>query len=192
MKPTCWIALVASLAAAGAATAHPADQWEYVMESGYLRNVGHNTDIDYEIIPTQLTLSSPAVWTPWENQAGAKFVIRHRFSALFESFIKGPEDYYLGVAAAPSIEYWFPSEKTSLFFSIGGGIGFTDSSGGEQGQGQDFTLNWFTQLGIRQQLSEYVSILGGVYFLHHSNGGQTDPNPGIDALGMTLGLGWKF
>ena len=176
----------------GTLVAHPADEWELVLESGYLRNVGHNTDVDYEIIPTQLTLRSPVVWTWWESDAGAKLVVRHRVSALFESFIKGPEDYYLGVAAAPSVEYWFPSERTSLFFSIGGGIGFTNSSGGEQGQGQDFTLNWFSQLGLRQKLCENVALLGGLYFLHHSNGGQTDPNPGIDALGLTLGLGWNF
>ncbi|MBK1883333.1 acyloxyacyl hydrolase [Luteolibacter pohnpeiensis] len=192
MKSVSLIAIVASLAAAGTAISHPADEWEYVLESGFLRNVGHNTDIDYEIIPTQLTFRSPAVWTPWESDSGAKLVVRHRVSALFESFIKGPEDYYVGVAAAPSLEYWFPSEKTSLFLSLGGGVGFTNSSGGEQGQGQDFTLNWFSQLGIRQQLCENVSILGGAYFLHHSNGGQTDPNPGIDAFGMTVGLGWKF
>ena len=58
--------------------------------------------------------------------------------------------------------------------------------------GQDFTLNWFSQLGIRQSITEDLSILGSAYFTHHSNGGMTDPNPGIDALGFTVGLGWKF
>jgi hypothetical protein len=60
------------------------------------------------------------------------------------------------------------------------------------GQGQDFTLNWFAQLGLRRELTENLSLLGGAYFLHHSNGGQTSPNPGIDALGFTVGLGWTF
>ncbi len=174
------------------ALAHESDTWEWTLESGYLWNVGNNTDIDYEIIPTQLTLRSPVAWTLWEDEAGAKLIVRNRFSALFEAITKGPEDYYLGLAAAPSIEYWFPSQKTSAFFSIGGGFGWINSSGGEQGQGQDFTFNWFSQLGLRQKISEDLSILGGLYFIHHSNLGLTDPNPGIDALGFTLGFSWKF
>lgn len=182
--------LSTSLASRGAA--HPVDEWEFVVESGYLQNIGNNTSLDYEIIPTQLTLRSPLMWTWWSNDAGAKLVVRNRFSALFETFTRGAEDYYIGLAAAPSIEYWFPSEKTSLFFSIGGGLGFTNSTDIEGGQGQDFTFNWFSQLGIRQSLTENLSVLGGAYFIHHSNGGQTDPNPGIDALGFTVGLGWRF
>ena len=174
------------------ALAHEADTWEWTLESGYLWNVGHNTEIDYEIIPTQLTLRSPVAWTLWEDETGAKLVVRNRFSALFEAITKGPEDTYIGLAAAPSIEYWFPSQKTSAFFSIGGGFGWTNSSGGEQGLGQDFTFNWFSQLGLRQKITKDISILGGLYFIHHSNLGLTDPNPGIDALGFTLGCSWKF
>lgn len=175
------------------AAAHPADQWEFVLESGYLRHIGNNTDLDYEIIPTQLTFRSPVMWTWWDGGDGSKLVVRNRFAGIFETFTEGPEDYYIGASAAPSIEYWFPSEKTSLYFSVGGGIGWTNSSGGEGGgMGQDFTLNWFSQLGVRQSLTENLSVLGGAYFTHHSNGGMTDPNPGIDALGFTVGLGWKF
>jgi len=174
------------------AAEHPSDAWEWTLESGYLWKVGSNSDIDYEIIPTQLTLRTPVVWTWWEGADGAKLVVRSRYSALWETITSGPENVYLGVTAAPSIEYWFPSEKTSVFFSIGGGFGWLDSSGGEQGQGQDFTLNWFSQLGLRQKITNDVSLLGGVYFTHHSNLGMTDPNPGIDAIGITLGAAWKF
>ena len=188
MKPS----VLLSLLLPAAAHAHPSGNWELTLESGYLRNIGDNTAIDYEIIPTQLTLRSPAVWTPWENAAGAKFVVRHRVSALFESIVAGPEDRYIGLAAAPSLEYWFPSETTSLFFSIGGGLGLTNSAGGADGLGHDLTLNWFAHLGLRRTLRYGLSLLGGVYFLHHSNGGRTDPNPGIDALGATIGLGWSF
>ncbi len=177
---------------AAEACGDPRDSWELTMESGYLWNVGNNTDIDYEIIPTQLTLRSPVVFTWWRDENGAEIVVRHRCSLLMETITAGPESYFLGVAAAPSVEYWFPDDTTSLFFSIGGGFGWTDSSGGTDGMGQDFTLNWFTQLGIRRELMENISISGGVYFIHHSNLGMTDPNPGIDALGFTLGVGWKF
>ncbi|MEO5712449.1 MAG: acyloxyacyl hydrolase [Luteolibacter sp.] len=174
------------------ASAHESDTWEWTLESGYLWNIGHNTEINYEIIPTQLTLRSPVAWTPWVDENGAKIVIRNRFSALFEAITHGPESTYIGLAAAPSIEYWFPSEKTSIYFSIGGGFGWTDSSGGTQGLGQDFTFNWFTQLGIRRKITKDISLLAGPYFIHHSNLGLTDPNPGIDAFGFTLGCSWTF
>lgn len=184
-----FIAIISLLATP--AKAHPSDGWEWTLESGYLWNVGDNTAIPYEIIPTQLTLRSPVVWTLWEEDGGAKLVVRNRFSALFEAITRGPEDYYLGLAAAPSVEYWF-TEKTSAFFSIGGGAGVTNSSGGSEGMGQDLTFNWFTQLGLRHSIGENLSLLGGLYFIHHSNLGLTDPNPGIDALGFTLGCSWSF
>ena len=184
-----WSLMVVSAAAAGS---HPADSWEWTLDSGYLWECGSSTNIDYEIIPTQLTLRSPVMWTWWEGESGAQLVVRHRYSALFETFTAGPEDYYIGIAGAPSIEYWFPSEKTSLFFSIGGGFGWTNSSGGTDGQGQDLAFNWFTQLGVRQEITPGVSLLGALYFIHHSNLGMTDPNPGIDALGFTLGCSWRF
>lgn len=174
------------------ARSSPLDEWEWTVESGYLWQVGNNTDADYEIIPTQLTLRSPLVWTWWEDETGAKIVVRNRFSALFETFTVGPEDYYVGLAAAPSIEYLFPSAATSAFFSIGGGAGWTNSSGGVNGQGQDLSFNWFTHLGLRHQLQKDFSISGGLFFIHHSNLGMTDPNPGIDALGFTIGCAWQF
>lgn len=189
-----FLALVLSSGTALAATtaSHPADRWELALQSGYTSNIGHNTPLDYEIIPTQLVLRSPMMFEFHAGSDGSRFLLRNRFAFLAESIVKGPESYYLGLNAAPSIEYWFPSGETSLYFSIGGGIGLTDSTRVVGGQGQDFTLNWFSEFGLRQQIAKDLSIMGGVYFLHHSNGGQTTPNPGIDALGATIGLGWQF
>lgn len=172
--------------------AHEADQWELTLESGYAWQVGTWTEIDYEIVPTQLTLRSPIFWTLWDGEDGAKLLVRHRGSALFETITEGPESFYVGLAAAPSVEYWFSSEKTSAFFSIGGGFGWTDSAGGQQALGQDFTLHWFVQLGLRQRISENVSLLCGPFYQHLSNAGATDPNPAVDVLGFTIGIGWTF
>lgn len=190
--PSLLLLLSAAPAMAFEHSGHAADVWEWTVETGYLWNVGNNTDIDYEIIPTQLTLRSPIAWTLWEDETGAKLVVRNRFSALFEAITHGPEDAYIGLSAAPSLEYWFPSQETSAFFSIGGGFGWTNSAGGPQAMGQDFTFNWFSQLGIRQKLTKDIYLLGAVYFTHHSNMGATDPNPGIDALGFTVGCSWTF
>jgi hypothetical protein len=139
---------------------HPSEAWELTLESGYLWNVGSNTPIDYEIIPTQLTLRTPAHWQWWEDEHGARLIVRGRYSLMMETFTVGPESGYLGISGAPSIEYWFADARTSLFFSIGGGVGLTDSTGVPGGQGQDFTLNWFAQLGLRRELTENLSLLG--------------------------------
>ncbi len=189
---SCGLLALSSPPARAADPRHPADAWELTLESGYSWNVGSNTPIDYEIVPTQLTLRMPANLVWWEDEHGARLVVRPRFSLMMETITVGPESYYLGVSASPSIEYWFPDARTSAFFCIGGGIGLTDSAGIPGGQGQDFTLNWFANLGLRRELADNLSLLGGAYFVHHSNGGQTKPNPGIDALGFTVGLGWSF
>lgn len=188
------LALTVSSGSALAATTagHAADRWELTLQSGYTSGIGNNTPLDYEIIPTQLVLRSPMMLELHQGADGSRLLVRNRFALLAESIVKGPESYYLGLSGAPSLEYWFPSGKTSVYFSIGGGIGLTDSTRVVGGQGQDFTLNWFSELGIRQEIAKDLSVMGGAYFLHHSNGGQTTPNPGIDAIGVTIGLGWQF
>ncbi len=175
-----------------AADAHPCQSWEFTVESGYLWKVGAATAYDYEIAPTQLTLRTPSHWTWWEGDSGARLVVRGRMSLLLEAIVEGPEDYYFGFSAAPSVEYWFPSRRSSLFLSVGGGAGLTNSTGEPGAQGQDLTFNWFTQLGVRHALSGECSLLTGVYFLHHSNLSMTDPNPGLDTFGVTAGVGWRF
>jgi hypothetical protein len=67
-----------------------------------------------------------------------------------------------------------------------------DSQGVPGGQGQDFTLNWFAHLGVQQVLTDRMSLRAGAMFQHMSNGGATDPNPGIDAIGFTLGISRRF
>jgi lipid A 3-O-deacylase len=170
----------------------PSDCWELTLESGYLWEVGHSTTIPYEIIPTQLVLRGPVMWKWWEGENGAKLIVRNRFATLFEDITVGPEDYYFGVNAAPSVELWSPSRDLSLFASVGGGVGVTNSDTNHHGLGQDFILNWFAEVGVRKLLRNDMSLLAAVYFTHHSDGGMNEPNPGIDALGFTMGLGWRF
>ena len=174
------------------ALAHPADYWCWGVETGYLTKVGNNSSLDYEIIPTQLVLHSPIFFDLWQGESGDRLVVRNRFALIGETIVEGGEDYYVGFSAAPSLEYWFPNEQTALFLAVGGGAGFTNSGNTPGGQGQDFTLNWFAQLGLRQQITKETALIVGAYFTHHSNGGQTDPNPGIDVLGATIGFSCSF
>jgi hypothetical protein len=104
----------------------------------------------------------------------------------------GPESHYLGFSGSPSVEWWNKSGTWSLFTGSGGGFGLVDSRGIKGGQGQDFTLNWFIRGGIEHVLPNNRRLSAGIMYQHMSNGGQTKPNPGIDALGFTLGYSWAF
>lgn len=170
----------------------PADHSEWTIETGYLTKVKHNSPLDYRIVPTQWVWRSPAAFDIWKAENGTRLLFRHRLALVTETIPRGAEDYYIGFSGAPSFELWFPNEKTAMFYSIGGGAGYINAKGVEGGQGQHLTLNWFTQLGIRHQLSKNMGLSGSTYFVHHSNGGMTKPNPGIDALGYTIGLNFKF
>ena len=187
--------LVLALAAAGSASAqapHPADQWEYALEAGYLAKVRNNSPHSYRIAPFQIAWRSPAAWDLWRFENGARLSVRNRFALVAEAIVRGPEHRYIAVSGAPSIELWAPDRRTAAFFEIGGGFGFIDSQGVVGGQGQDLTFNWYTQGGVRRQLTDKFALTASLYFTHHSNRGMTSPNPGIDVLGLTFGAVWTF
>ena len=96
------------------------------------------------------------------------------------------------VALAGTCEIKKRCKCWALFGSIGGGIGLVDSQGVVGGQGRDLTLNWFGQLGVEHRLNDNLSLRVSSYFQHHSNGGATNPNPGLNSLGALVGLGWTF
>jgi lipid A 3-O-deacylase len=171
---------------------HPADQWEFGVETGYLWKVKHNSPLDYRIVPTQLVWRSPPMFEIWRGESGARLTVRNRMALVAETFVRGAEDYYLAFAGSPSFELWSADQKSALFYEIGGGVGLLNSKGVPGGQGQDLAFNWFTQLGARRQLTQKMAVTAGAYFTHHSNLGMTHPNPGIDVLGAKLGVMWTL
>ena len=187
----CAFALAGCLAPAAWAQ-HPAGHWEFAIESGWLTKVRDNSPLDYRVVPLQAVWRSPATHDLWRAPSGARLVLRHRLALLSEVFVKGAEDYYIGIAGAPSLQLWAPDGRSAGFFEIGGGAGFVNSKGVEGGQGQDLSFNWFAQLGYRRQLDARLGFTAGVYFTHHSNLGMTDPNPGIDVLGVNVGVTWRL
>lgn len=187
--------LVLSLFAASAhadTLMHPADRWEVSFEAGYLKKVRNNSPLDYVIAPTQLAWRSPALFDLWTGSSGTRLTVRNRVAVVYETYLRGGEDYYFAFAGAPTFELWSADQKSALFFEIGGGAGLTNSGNKPGGQGQDFTFNWFSQLGARYQFNKNQAVTAGGYFTHHSNLGMTDPNPGIDVLGVNLGLVWQY
>lgn len=115
-------------------------------------------------------------------------MLRHRITLFATAIVSGPESHYFAVAASPSVEWWNAARTQSWYLGAGGGAGVIDSRGVTGGQGQDFTLNWFIRAGAEWRVARNGRVFGGILFQHLSNGGQTDPNPGIDALGFTFGF----
>ena len=168
--------------------------WErnaFDVETGLLRQVGSNTPLDYTLVQTQFSWRSPFVLKKGFDD-GSVLVVRHHASLIATWVEEGPENHYFGISGSPSLEWWSPDEMWSLYFSIGGGFGVADSTDVPGGQGQDFTLNWFAKAGMRYQLNDDTAVFAGPFFQHMSNGGATTPNPGIDALGFTVGASFSF
>lgn len=174
-----------------ATTVHPSEAHYVDVETGYLWKVGGSTQLSYGMVPVMLTWRSPEV-LGLDFAGGSKLFIRNRISLLGQWVESGPENHYFGLMGAPSIEWWNAAGTWSIYAGIGGGAGWIDSQGVVGGQGQDFTLNWFANLGVAHALNETTQVRVGAMFQHLSNGGATDPNPGVDSLGFTVGLSWGF
>lgn len=169
---------------------HPADQWTADYETAAAWRVTHDTSVAYVVLPQILSLRAPQHGRI--KVGGNDLTLRSKFSLLVEPIARGPESIYLGLSAGPSLEYWFAGENACWYTGAGGGFGWIDSTDVPGGQGQDFTLNWYATSGLRYFPKPGLSVHGGVFFQHLSNGGATDPNPGLNALGPVLGVSWQF
>jgi len=190
-----WVAVEAVRGAEAApvlaGTIEPAYEWEY--STGVLWKVGGGaTPLSYRLLPQILSLKIPPIFErPWQ---GGTLVMRSRFSLLLEPIVRGPENYFVGVAAAGEVEWRHPSRRIDVFFASGGGFGWLDSKGYDVvgGQGQDFNLIWLIHAGLRYRTLSDWRWSAGLYFQHISNRGMNKINPGLNALGPTLGLSRRF
>ena len=168
-------------------------RWETELTSGILWKVGGGaTPLPYVLLPQIISFKIPPLSArPW---AGGTLVLRSRFSLLLEPIVRGPESSYLGTAAAGEVEWRSASGGFTGFFSSGGGFGWMDSKGYEVpgGQGQNFNFNWLIHAGVRIRTATAWQASLGLYFQHISNRGLDKINPGLNALGPTLGLSRKF
>lgn len=176
-----------------AASYDPVEHWEFGLETSALWSVGGGASpLHYVFLPQVVTVKTP--WVMRRQAGEGVLVLRSRFSLLAEPVIEGPESYFIGLAAGGSLEWWNARRTMSLFLSAGGGIGWMDARGHEieGGQGQDFNFNWYVHSGLRFMLAERLSASLGLCFQHLSNHGLDDINPGVNALGPTIGLAWHW
>lgn len=192
-KNIAWLSpLLAFTAFAAEPITAPSPPWavpEWTVESGVLWEIGSGTPFPYRLLETQLTWKS-AEFITHLNEDGSRIIVRHRFALIGAIMQQGPESHYLALSASPSLEWWNAAGTWSLYGGIGGGFGMVDAQGVKGGQGQDFTLNWMMRGGLEHAISGHQRISAGIMYQHMSNGGQTKPNPGIDALGFMLAYSW--
>lgn len=177
--------------AAESGTPRPWETGALNIETGLLWNIGTGTPLAYRLVPAQLSWRSKE-FLGRAFADGSRLMVRHRLTLIGTWIQQGPESHYVGFSGSPSVEWWDKTGTWSLFTGAGGGFGLLDSRGVRGGQGQDFTLNWFIRGGVEIVAARDRRFSAGIMYQHLSNGGQTTPNPGIDALGFTLGYSWRF
>jgi lipid A 3-O-deacylase len=190
-----WIPFArADTAQALAAPYDPTEHWEVDYESGVLwRFSGDATPLTYTFLPQMITFKSPLAGKA-RPFLGGDLVLRNRFSLLGEPISDGPEHHFLGATGSGILEWWDKRRSRCLFFSSGGGIGWLDSKGHEirGAQGEDFNLTWLAYAGARIMTRGRMSVSAGAYFQHVSNRYLNRINPGVNAVGPMLSVGWHF
>ena len=179
---------------AAAAEPTPSPPWTtgaLNVESGILWGIGSGTPLPYRLVPTQLSWRSKRAFG-YQFSDGTQLVVRHRLTLIADWVTQGPEAHYVGFSGSPSVELWNAAGTWSLFTGSGGGFGWIDSREIKGGMGQDLTLNWFIRGGVEHVSRNNQRWSAGIMYQHMSNGGMTKPNPGIDALGFTVGYSWAF
>ena len=177
-----------------AAPYDPAQHWEVDYESGVLWRFSNDaTPLTYTLEPQILSVQSPLAGNAL-SFAGGELVIRNRFSLLLEPISSGPEHHFTGVTASGDLEWWDRSRTRSVFFAAGGGVGWLDSKGHQikGAQGEDFNLTWMAYPGVRYVFRKGMSASAGVYYQHISNRYMNPINPGLNAIGPMLSVGWHF
>jgi len=98
--------------------------------------------------------------------------------AMAEPIIRGPENFYYGISVGLRYNFLHEDSRFMPFISGGVGLGWIDSHAQIFGaQGQDFTFNILTAVGVSYKLNDHWKATASVLYQHLSNAAQTDPNP---------------
>ena len=112
---------------------------------------------------------------------------------MAEPLTRGPENHYFGISLGFRYNFAKPGARFVPYVSGGVGLGWLDSHADVYGaQGQDFTFNILSAIGVSYRVNDRLKIDGGVLYEHLSNAGQTDPNPSLNLIGPQLGITYSF
>jgi opacity protein-like surface antigen len=112
---------------------------------------------------------------------------------MAEPLTRGPENHYFGISLGFRYNFAKPGARLVPYVSGGVGLGWLDSHANIYGaQGQDFTFNILTAVGVSYKMNDRWKWNAGILYQHLSNAAQTDPNPSVNLLGPQLGVTYVF
>jgi hypothetical protein len=115
------------------------------------------------------------------------------FLVMAEPIFRGPENHYFGISTGLRYNFARPGSRFVPYASGGVGLGFIDSHPNIPGaQGQDFTFNILTAVGVSYQINDRWKANIGLLYQHLSNAQQTNPNPSLNLLGPQIGVTYSF
>lgn len=165
-------------------------RFEVAAETGYLLGVFSNPD-SYEIAPEFIT--GRIRWGVNDSDSWARGYNQFCLTLLAEPIIRGVENHYFGVNFGGRYNFVRPNSRFVPYVSGGLGLGWIDSHPDMRGsQGQDFTFNILTAIGVRYEIDRHWKLDVGALYQHLSNGGQTDPNPSLNLIGPQIGVTYSF
>jgi len=110
-----------------------------------------------------------------------------------QPFLRGPENYYYGISVGLRYNFVQPGSRWQPYISGGVGLGWLDSHADIFGaQGQDFTFNILSAVGVSYKVNDRLKVSVGVLYEHFSNAGQTSPNPSLNLFGPQVGVTFTF
>ena len=165
--------------------------WEFAAETAYLLSFIGNPN-NYEIGAEFLT--ARLRWGVNRNDASIfRGYNQVYFLAMAEPIFRGPENHYFGISVGFRHVFVRPGWRLQPYASGGVGLGWIDSTDEfRRGQGQDFTFNILTAVGVNYLVNDHWKLNLGALYQHLSNGGQTDPNPSLNLIGPQIGATFSF
>jgi opacity protein-like surface antigen len=166
-----------------------APSFEMAAETAYLLGIIGNPN-SYEIGAQFIT----ARWRIAATKNNTWWRGYHQFYVLgmAQPIFRGPENFYFGISTGFRYNFVQPGARLVPYVSGGVGLGWIDSNGVPGGQGQDFTFNVLSAVGVSYKLNEQWKASAGILYQHLSNGGQTEPNPSLNLIGPQVGLTYSF
>ena len=166
------------------------DRFELALDTGYLFGA-INPPTDYQIGAVFLT--GRIRWGVIRSDNWLRGYNQFYVSGMAEPIFKGIENHYFGFNLGMRYNFVQPGSRFVPYFSGGVGAGGIDSHPEVPGgQGQDFTFNILTAVGVSYIVNDHWKIDVGVLYQHLSNGGQTDPNPSLNLFGPQVGITSSF
>jgi hypothetical protein len=173
-----------------ASTEFNPQRFEVALESGYLFGA-INPPADYQIAAEFLT--ARIRWGVMQRDTWLRGYNQFYVSAIAEPIFRGIENHYFGFNLGMRYNFVRPGSRFVPYISGGVGAGWIDSHPEIPGaQGQDFTFNILSAVGISYLVDDHWKISVGALYEHLSNAGQTDPNPSLNLFGPQVGVSYSF